>query len=594
MKTCPTCHSTYPSDFAVCPRDATPLVEVGVWSEGTEVTGKYRILSKLGEGGMAVVYKALHVRFDELRALKVMTPELASNQTFVKRFMHEAIITRKLQHPNAVRVEDIDEAEDGRPFIVMEYIEGRSLKEVIRTGAPMPVERVCSIAKQVAAALHAAHRLGMVHRDIKPANIVLVGQDPSHEPAAVHEHAKVLDFGIAKIKEAHLEESRLRLTTLTGTGMVIGTPAYMSPEQAMGKRGEELDGRSDLYSLGVVMYQMLVGDLPLKADSQMQMLMAQINTRPPDIRTKRPELPQAITSLVMRCLEKLPDQRLGSGQALIEEIEHWEQELARLAPAQAGQERLVGEQAEVRRHECERADQERQGREMAETAAKLKASREPAAPVDSSSSSVSASVAQAPPIGAVGQPPVVARRTPRTAFWVALSGCVVVLAGAGWYFSSESRKATQTPIAGPPAGASSPSTAGAPRQNRPTASQEKGNSQIEPAATQAGKTASGPPTMGSGPARNRRPLAAAPASNVPRTAEEGASPKRAGPSPGAADAKMVNEATTLCQFYYDGGEYDKAIAECQNGLNLDPSNTRLNELIRKVRNAKANDFTAKQ
>ncbi len=139
VRKCPTCHSTYPSDFVLCPRDGMPLVEVGVWSEGTVVRGKYRILSKLGEGGMAVVYKALHVRFDEFRALKVMIPELAGDQAFVKRFMHEAVITRKLQHPNAVRVEDIDEAEDGRPFIVMEYIEGRNLKEVIEREAPMPV-----------------------------------------------------------------------------------------------------------------------------------------------------------------------------------------------------------------------------------------------------------------------------------------------------------------------------------------------------------------------------------------------------------------------------------------------------------------------
>ncbi len=161
----------------------------------------------------------------------------------------------------------------------------------------------------------------MVHRDIKPANIVLVyaNQPITHSPdrpitqSPDHPIAKVLDFGIAKIKEAHLERSGLRLTTLTGTGMLIGTPAYMSPEQAMGKRGEELDGRSDLYSLGVVMYQMLAGDLPLKADSEMQMLMAQINTRPAYIRTRRPDLPEAIASLVMRCLEKLPDQRPGSG-----------------------------------------------------------------------------------------------------------------------------------------------------------------------------------------------------------------------------------------------------------------------------------------
>jgi serine/threonine protein kinase len=134
---------------------------------------------------MAAVYKALHVRFKEPRALKVVNPELANDANSVRRFEQEAIITRKLQHPNAVRVDDIDEAEDGRPFIVMEYVEGGSLKDVIEQEAPMPVARVCSIVRQVAAALDAAHRLGLVHRDIKPANIALVrlgeGSDNSRD-----------------------------------------------------------------------------------------------------------------------------------------------------------------------------------------------------------------------------------------------------------------------------------------------------------------------------------------------------------------------------------------------------------------------------
>jgi serine/threonine protein kinase len=126
-----------------------------------------------GPGGMATVYKALHVGFDEVCALKVINQELASDLSFVKRFGQEAALTRKLQHPNAVRVEDIDQADDGRPFMVMEFIEGESLKDVIQHQAPLPVPRACRIAKQVAAALDAAHRLGMIHRDIKPGNILL-------------------------------------------------------------------------------------------------------------------------------------------------------------------------------------------------------------------------------------------------------------------------------------------------------------------------------------------------------------------------------------------------------------------------------------
>ncbi len=144
MKSCPTCQSTYPQDFAVCPRDATPLEEIGVWSEGTVIRGKYRILAKVGEGGMGAVYKALHLRFNELRALKVISAALASDSNFVKRFEKEAVLTRRLEHPNAVRVDDIDEAEDGRPFIVMEYIEGWNLRRVIQQEGTLPVPRTRS------------------------------------------------------------------------------------------------------------------------------------------------------------------------------------------------------------------------------------------------------------------------------------------------------------------------------------------------------------------------------------------------------------------------------------------------------------------
>jgi len=285
------------------------------------IRGKYRILGKLGQGGMATVYKALHVGFDEVCALKVINLELASDLSFVKRFGQEAALTRKLQHPNAVRVEDIDQADDGRPFMVMEFIEGESLKDVIQHQAPLPVPRACRIAKQVAAALDAAHRLGMIHRDIKPGNILLT------RPAtgAGEELAKVLDFGIAKMREAHLAAGA---ATLTRTGTSIGTPAYMSPEQAMGKTGEGLDGRADLYSLGVVMYEMLTGDLPIKGESEVQMLIGQINAAPQPIRTLRPELPEGIDAIVMRCLEKDPARRPASGAALIALIDAFERGVA--------------------------------------------------------------------------------------------------------------------------------------------------------------------------------------------------------------------------------------------------------------------------
>ena len=293
---------------------------VGEWAAGTLVRGKYRIIAKVGQGGMASVYKAAHERFKEIRALKVINPELASDAGFVRRFEQEAIVTRRLQHPNAVRVDDIDEADDGRPFIVMEYIEGRSLKDVIEQEAPMAVPRACSIIEQAASALDAAHGLGLVHRDIKPGNIVLISA--ADGSGALREQAKILDFGIAKLKEDHRRGSQSDETrmTLTSTGMVIGTPAYMSPEQAKGLKGDALDGRSDLYSLGIVMYQMLTGQLPLEADSTIEQLMAHLNVPPKPIRSIRPDIPPGIAAAVMRCLEKNRDLRPRNGQALIDEL----------------------------------------------------------------------------------------------------------------------------------------------------------------------------------------------------------------------------------------------------------------------------------
>ncbi len=297
MKSCPACRATYPNDFTLCTRDGTRLVEISVWSDGALIRGKYRILSKIGEGGMAAVYKALHIRFDELRALKVIDAELSGDPEFVKRLAHEAVVTRRLQDPNAVRVEDIDKADDGRPFIVMEYIEGRTLRELIEESPQFSVGRTCSIVTQVALALDAAHALGILDRDIKPANIELV-ESPEGE------QAKVLDFGIAKAKEIRMGEAVA--LTLTGKGRVVGTAAYMSPEQAKGMRGDELDGRSDFYSSGVVMYQMLSGELPLKANSETSMLTAHIETAPTPISSLRPDIPEFVANLVMRCLEKGP------------------------------------------------------------------------------------------------------------------------------------------------------------------------------------------------------------------------------------------------------------------------------------------------
>jgi len=318
MKTCRICQRSYSNNFANCPQDGAPLFESEDWAEGTVVRGKYKIMQKVGQGAMGAVYKALHMHFQEMRALKVISAKLSSDKTFVKRFEQEAILARRLQHPNAVRVDDIDETEDGQPFIVMEYIEGRSLRKVIAAEGPMAPRRASSIIRQVASALDAAHRLRIVHRDIKPENIVLIHSQ-------TQDLAKVLDFGIAKLKEGI---SGTTATSVTDTGMVVGTPPYMSPEQAMASPGNELDGRSDIYSLGVVMYQMLTDDLPIKGDTPLQIVLGHIQTPPIPIEETRAgaRVPRPLADLVMRCLEKDPNDRPLDGQSIIVELEKWELE----------------------------------------------------------------------------------------------------------------------------------------------------------------------------------------------------------------------------------------------------------------------------
>jgi serine/threonine-protein kinase len=287
MKTCKTCQRTYSTHFANCPQDGTPLLLSDDWADGTLIRGKYKIIQKVGQGAMGAVYKALHMHFDEIRALKVIATQLSTDKTFVKRFEQEAILARRLQHPSAVRVDDIDETEDGQPFIVMEFIEGKSLRSVMNTEGPMNPQRVCAIVKQVASALDAANKLGIVHRDIKPGNVMVTPDG----------HVKVLDFGIARTTDG---------VNLTQTASVLGTAPYMSPEQAM---GQPADARSDIYSLGCVLYEMLTGKPPFMGDLPAAVLHQHVRVAPKSPRAVNPNVPPALDALVLEMLAKSPDDR---------------------------------------------------------------------------------------------------------------------------------------------------------------------------------------------------------------------------------------------------------------------------------------------
>jgi serine/threonine protein kinase len=314
MKQCSTCRNSYPDDYQTCPRDQTPLsAATGEIVVGTVLRGKYEVLGELGAGGMATVYKVRHKAFQELAAVKVVHPHFMHDPDFVKRFRNEAIVARQLKHPNAVRIDDFDYADDGRPFIVMEYVEGHSLYDIRKQyGGAWPVERCLNIVTQAASALAAAHALGIVHRDIKPSNILLL-RGPDGEG-----HVKLLDFGIAKVGD----KSFAGMTSvMTSQDLIIGTPEYMSPEQARGKQDGEIDGRADLYSLGLVLYEMLTGSHPFQADTPMGMLMQQLHTPPPPLTEFQPTLSPAISALVLKALEKDARDRFQSAGAMLDAMQ---------------------------------------------------------------------------------------------------------------------------------------------------------------------------------------------------------------------------------------------------------------------------------
>ena len=313
MKYCNQCHGTYPTDFTTCPKDQSVLVAAAELREGMVLRGKYEVLEKIGTGGMATVYRVRHLHLREDVAIKVVSGNLAGDPDFLERFQTEAVVTRKLRHPNAVRLDDFDMTDDGRPFIVMELVRGQSLRSVLQNGWLAPA-RAAAIARQVALALGAAHELAIVHRDIKPENILLIQQ------ADGTELVKVLDFGIARVTNPAADIASGH--TPTRTGIILGTPQYVSPEQAKGVKGCAIDGRSDLYSLGVVLYEMLTGDLPFHADTAFDLLLQHVQTipKPPHLANDHAGISPAMSELVMKALEKDPAKRFQTAAEFVQAL----------------------------------------------------------------------------------------------------------------------------------------------------------------------------------------------------------------------------------------------------------------------------------
>ncbi|MBC8029610.1 MAG: serine/threonine protein kinase [Pyrinomonadaceae bacterium] len=317
MLHCPTCGRRYSSDLEFCPEDQTPLqADSTVAGEaavdpliGHTLDQKYHLESRLGIGGMGTVYRARHLLIDRPVAVKVLNPRFVEDEAARIRFRREAKAAGRLQHTNAVTVTDFGQSQDGYVYLVMELLEGRTLREVLAKEAPLDTARAVSLMLQASAAVAAAHDAGIIHRDLKPANIFIVQQ--SEVPAVV----KVLDFGIAKLAADSLDEEDHK--TLTQVGAMIGTPRYMSPEQC---NGEDLTPAADVYSLGVILYELLTGTVPFSGTSPLAIAVKHTSETPRSPREFVSSIPVALEQVVLRTLEKKPEDRPANAAEFRKEL----------------------------------------------------------------------------------------------------------------------------------------------------------------------------------------------------------------------------------------------------------------------------------
>jgi serine/threonine-protein kinase len=272
----------------------------------TRKLGQYRLTKRLGEGAMGEVYLAEHLLLRRPCAIKVIRPERVGDPSNLVRFEREVQATATLTHPNTVEILDYGNAEDGTFYYVMEYLPGLTLEQLVGHHGPLPPERTIHLLKQTCGALEEAHAIGLIHRDIKPGNILVC------ERGGQHDVAKLLDFGLVREQVLQGEQR------LTEVGVIAGTPGYMSPEQAAGKT--DLDRRSDIYSLGAVAYFLLAGQPPFVRQTAMQTLAAQLYEVPTRLDSHRADIPADLRAVVERCLEKAPDRRFATADALQEAL----------------------------------------------------------------------------------------------------------------------------------------------------------------------------------------------------------------------------------------------------------------------------------
>lgn len=313
-KICPECGRVSKGDDAFCPGCGARLV---IWAHsqdapeedmsGRVIDRRFQILERIGRGGMSTVYRAEQTSIARPVALKVLSPQLSSIENVKKRFHNEAALASRLNHPNTVTIYDFGESSEGLLYIAMELVEGQNLGKEIKANGAMSWQRACRIAVQLAESLQNAHDMGIIHRDLKPENIMLTvcGEAP--------DMVKVLDFGIAKIVSGR---GGAETAGLTSPNQVFGTPSFMSPEQVAGK---ELDHRTDIYSLGILIYLMLTARLPFGADTPRKMMLAQLKDPPSKFDQVRPDVsfPVRLKTLVMSMLAKDRNGRPGTMRTVV-------------------------------------------------------------------------------------------------------------------------------------------------------------------------------------------------------------------------------------------------------------------------------------
>ena len=300
MPGCPLCGEQFDPGIAYCPKDGTalrPTIEPGGQADpmlGTTIDGRYRVDALIGEGGMGRVYSADHTVLKRRLAIKLIQAAQAKDQTAVQRFIQEAQTTTAIGHPNIIDIVDFGHLEDGAVYFVMEFLEGETLADVMERG-PLGRDVAMDVVDQIASALAASHEIGVVHRDLKPDNVFLIKRDGKNH------FVKVLDFGIAKVMDS--------TQRITRTGMVFGTPHYMAPEQAA---GQAVDRRSDVYALGVMMYQLFAGRLPFDAPTYMEVMTKQMYESPPRPSDVEGKVDSPLEKIILKALAKKPEDRFQS------------------------------------------------------------------------------------------------------------------------------------------------------------------------------------------------------------------------------------------------------------------------------------------